>query len=128
MSKLEEIATTEAKRLRSLLFNCGVAQNRIDLLSTLIDNTAWMKAKLDDAQRAIKESSVCIPYDNGGGQKGIRENPLFKGYEGLFKSYMAGMKTILSVLPPQAEQVRDEEIEKPKTMLELVRNKHRKEA
>ena len=125
---LQEKATVEAERLRSLLFDCGVEQKRIDLLETLIDNTAWMKAKLDDAQKAIKDSSVCIPYDNGGGQKGIRENPLFKGYESLFKSYMAGMKAILGVLPAQAETIRQQEIEKPRTMLELVRDKHKKEA
>ena len=128
MEKLEKEASIEAERLRSLLLNCGVEEKRIDLLSTLIDNTAWMKAKLDDTQRAIKDSSVCIPYDNGGGQKGIRENPLFKGYESLFKSYMAGIKTILGVLPVQAEAIKEAEIEKPKTMLELVRDKHRKEA
>ena len=128
MDSLEEKATFEVERLRSLLFDCGVEENRVELIQTLIENTAWMKAKLDDAQRAIKTSSVCVPYDNGGGQTGIRENPLFKGYEGLFKSYMAGMRVILSTLPPQAEAIRKQEIEKPKTMLELVRDKHRKEA
>ena len=128
MDNLEVKATTEAERLRSLLFDCGVEAKRIELLGTLIENTAWMKTKLEDVQEKIKDSSVCIPYDNGGGQKGIRENPLFKGYESLFKSYMAGMKTILGVLPIQAEAIRQEEIEKPKTMLELVRDKHRKEA
>lgn len=128
MNDLEVKATEEAERLRTLLFDCGVEENRIKLLGTLIDNTAWMKTKLDDVQEKIKDSSVCIPYDNGGGQKGIRENPLFKGYESLFKSYMAGMKAILGVLPQQAEAIRQAEIEKPKTMLELVRDKHRKEA
>ena len=128
MSTLEEKATLEAERLRTLLFDSGVDENRVKLLDTLIDNAAWMKVKLDDAQEHIKDSSVCIPYDNGGGQKGIRENPLFKGYEGLFKSYMAGMKAILAVLPAQAEPIRKAEIEKPKTMLELVRDKHKKEA
>lgn len=128
MDNLEVKATTEAERLRSLLFDCGVEEKRIELLGTLIENTAWMKTKLEDVQEKIKDSSVCIPYDNGGGQKGIRENPLFKGYESLFKSYMAGMKAILGVLPVQAEAIRQAEIEKPKTMLELVRDKHRKEA
>jgi hypothetical protein len=38
------------------------------------------------------------------------------------------MKQILDILPKQAEEVKSEELEKPQTMLELVRNKHRKEA
>lgn len=127
MNGLDKKATAEAKKLRQLLFDCGVEENRIKLLKTLIDNTAWMKVKLDYTQAVIKDSSVCIPYDNGGGQKGIRENPLFKGYESLFRSYMAGMKIILDSLPAQAGAVVSEEIERPKTMLEIVRSKHRKE-
>lgn len=128
MSSLEEKATAEVERLKRLLFDFGIEENRIELLDPLIQNTAWMKVKLEEAREAIKTSNVVIPYDNGGGQTGLRENPLFKGYESLFKSYMSGMRVILDNLPPQAEGVRKEEIEKPKTMLELVRDKHRKEA
>lgn len=128
MSTLEEKATAEVDRLKQLLFNYGVEENRIELIEPLIENTAWMKVKLEEAREAIKTSNVVIPYDNGGGQTGLRENPLFKGYESLFKSYMAGMRVILDHLPPQAENARREEIEAPKTMLELVRDKHRKQA
>lgn len=123
MSTYDKLATTEAERLRSLLFDCGVSENYIALLDTVIENTAYMKVKLDDARVKIANSSVVIPYDNGGGQTGIRENPLFKGYEALFKSYMAGMKQILDVLPPSAEAVRQSETEKPQTILELVKAK-----
>lgn len=129
MGTLEEMATVEAERLRRLLFDCGVLETTVDLLNATIENTAWIKIKLDETRETIKTSKVVIPYDNGGGQKGLRENPLFKGYESLFKAYMSGMKQILDVLPKQAESVRKEEIEKPQTMLELVRKKHnRKEA
>lgn len=128
MENLEEMATAEAKRLRSLLFDCGVSDNCIEILSTTIDNTAWMKVKLDVTREKIKTTDVAIPYDNGGGQSGIRENPLFKGYESLFKTYMSGMRQILDMLPNEAINVKKEEIQKPKTMLELVRDKHRKEA
>ena len=128
MSDLEVRAAEEAERLRRLLFDCGVEDKRIALLDTLINNTAWMKVKLDDVQAKIKNSSVCIPYDNGGGQKGIRENPLFKGYESLFKTYMQGMDRILNALPAEKVKEVEQEIEKPQTVLELVRNKHKKEA
>ena len=118
----------EKQRLTSLLFDCGVSENRIKLLSTVIENTAWMKAKLDDAREQIKNTSVVIPYDNGGGQKGIRENPLFKGYESLWKSYMTGMCRLLDYVPKQVIDEEAEKIDTPRTVLELVRNKHRKEA
>lgn len=129
MNNLEEMATAEAERLRRLLFECEVSEKTIELLSATIENTAWIKVKLDETRETIKTSKVVIPYDNGGGQKGLRENPLFKGYESLLKAYMSGIKQILDTLPKQAENVKKEEIEKPQTMLELVRNKHnRKEA
>ena len=128
MSGLDARATAEAERLKSLLFNFNVSEDMVGLLEDVINNTAWIKVKLDEARDAIKTSNVVIPYDNGGGQKGLRENPLFKGYESLLKSYMGGMKQILDVLPKQAADVKEAELEKPQTMLELVRSKHKKEA
>lgn len=119
-------ANDEKQRLRTLLFSCGIPENNINILDPVIENTAWMKAKLDDAREQIKNTSVAIPYDNGGGQRGIRENPLFKGYENLFKAYMSGLKQILDILPKQAEPIKDAELNAPKTMLEIVREKHKR--
>lgn len=126
-TEIKARAEEEQKRIADLLNEVGISDKRQKLLEPIILNTAWMKAKLDDAREAIKNSNIVIAYDNGGGQKGIRENPLFKGYESLWRSYMAGMGKILDSLPQeQIEQAVD--IEKPATMLELVRKKHRKEA
>lgn len=122
----DQIAAEERQRLTSLLFSCGVRKETVDALSAVIDNTAWMKVKLDEARDAIKNSSVAISY-NVGGKKGVKENPLFKGYESLFKSYMAGMKIILDTLPA-VEPSQVVNADKPKTVLELVRTKHAKEA
>lgn len=124
---IEQIKEDEKQRLNALLFSCGVNPDRIEILSTIIDNTAWMKAKLDEAREAIKNTSVAIPYENGS-QKGIRENPLFKGYESLWKSYMAGMNVIMASLPQAVVEKEAEEIETPKTVLQLVRAKHGKSA
>lgn len=126
--EIKQRAEEEAKRLTNILIDAGVSERRMNTLAPVITNTAWMKAKLDDAREAIKNSQIVISYDNGGGQKGIRENPLFKGYESLWKSYIQGVDRILAALPADAVQIREEELEKPKTMLELVRNKHKKEA
>jgi len=127
--EIKERAKEEQNRIEDILLEIGVSDKRMRMLEPVIANTSWMKAKLDDAREAIKNSNIVISYDNGGGQKGIRENPLFKGYESLFKSYMSGMDRILSCLP--AEQIEVEaqvQIEQPKTMLELMREKHKREA
>ncbi|MBO7430389.1 MAG: hypothetical protein J6U56_05185 [Spirochaetia bacterium] len=121
-------AKKEERRIKGLLSGSGVSATKMKLLEPIILNTAWMKAKLDDARDAIKSSNIVITYDNGGGQKGLRENPLFKGYENLWRSYMAGMNRIMDSLPDEVVRQVEEEAEQPKTMLELIRNKHKREA
>lgn len=119
----------EKRRLKKLLQEAGVSESRIKMLQPVIENTAWMKAKLDDAREQIRGSSVAVPYNNGGGQKGIRENPLFKGYENLWRSYMTGMQKILEALPAEVQQEEEKEVvENPRTVLEIVRSKHKREA
>ena len=123
---MDKEAKKEVNRLKRLLNDAKISENKIKLIMPVIENTAWMKIKLDEARETVKESGVVIMYDNGGGQKGLRENPIFKGYESLWKSYMAGMNVILSSLPEEIVQKEVEKAEKPLTMLEIV--KARKQA
>lgn len=126
--EIKDRANGEQARLVDLLIACGVANERIRIMDPVIQNTAWMKAKLDDARDAIKNSQIVISYDNGGGQKGIRENPLFKGYENLWKSYMAGMGKIIDCLPLEDARRESEQAGRAKTVLEIVKAKHKREA
>lgn len=121
-------AEQEQTRLMDLLIDSGVSGKRISVISPVVLNVAWMKAKLDDAREAIKNSQIVISYDNGGGQRGIRENPLFKGYESLWRAYISGMDRILSALPDEIAIKEKNEIEKPSNVLEFVRDKRRKKA
>ncbi|MBO7423218.1 MAG: hypothetical protein J6T99_07530, partial [Oscillospiraceae bacterium] len=121
----------EIRRLTKILRDCEVSEARLKSLQSVIENVAWMKAKLDETRHQIEAGelkSITIPYDNGGGQTGIRENPLFKGYESLWKSYMSGMEKILAALPPEAVKAEEKEDAPPKSVLDLVRAKHQKEA
>lgn len=125
-NEIKERAEAELERINGLLRDAGISDKRINLLAPVITNTAWMKAKLDDAREAIKNSNIVIAYDNGGGQRGIRENPLFKGYESLWRSYMAGMSKIIDALPVEASAEEASAVEPPRTVLEIVREKHRR--
>lgn len=122
--RLRQEAEMEIQRLKDILVEAKVSKARIKALDPIITNTAWMMVKLDDARKKIRGSDIVIPYDNGGGQTGIRENPAFRGYEALWKSYMTGMKQIIEALPAEAEN-RQAEMERPKTMLEIVRERHK---
>lgn len=124
-TEIKARAEKEQNRITDLLSEVGISDKRMKLLEPIILNTSWMKAKLDDAREAIKNSNIVIAYDNGGGQRGIRENPLFKGYEGLWRSYMAGMSKIIDVLPEKAAVIVNTEASAPKTTLELIRERHK---
>lgn len=128
MDELEERFKEEFDRINDMLSDFGVNPKKIKMIKPIIENTAWMKVKLDDARVAVKNSQIVISYDNGGGQKGIRENPLFKGYESLWKSYMSGMNVIVGLLPQDLARAEAENVVEAKTVLEIVRGKHKKEA
>ena len=120
-------ASAEVKELTRLLTDYGVSDNKIRTLKPIIENVAWMKVKLDDARDSIGDAELVAPYDNGGGQTGERENPEIRGYENLWKSYMAGLNKLLDAVPARAEMPEQEEA-RPQTVLSMVRDRHRKDA
>ena len=120
-------ASEEKKRIIAILKDAGISKRRMDMLKPVIENVSWMRAKLDDSRELIKNSNIVMPYDNGGGQRGIRENPAFKGYESLWKAYMQGMNRILDTLPPEQIDVAVEDV-KPQTVLDTIRAKHSRPA
>lgn len=130
MSKAEneDLFLEEFNRIINLLSECEVSEKKIKILHPVIENTAWMKVKLDESRESVKNSKVVITYDNGGGQKGIRENPIFKGYEALWKSYMSGMNVIINSLPAEVVEKEKERANENKNVLELVMAKHKKQA
>ena len=116
---MEKEVQTKKKKLKKLLKDVPPA--RLKLLEPTIENVAWMEVKLDDTRQQIKNAPVAIKYDNGGGQKGVRKNPLFDGYHQLWKSYQSGLAVLLEELPEEAAH----EIKEtgPPTVLELVKQK-----
>ncbi len=120
-------AVSEKKKLKKLLIAAGTPEERLKIFEPVLDNVSWMKIKLDEAREQIKEENITVEYDNGGGQRGVRENPMFKGYEALWKTYMSGLSSLISGLP-ESKAALIEESEKPQSMLELIRAKKCKEA
>ena len=77
----------------------------------LADNVLWMEAKLANAREVIGKSSVAIPYDNGGGQRGIRKNPAFDGYNSLMSSYTKALKQLCEMLGVQEVDDGDDDLD-----------------
>lgn len=125
--EMQERVDKEKRRLTRMLRTGKTDPELVKALRPIIDNTAWMHVKLEDARAAIRNTQVAIPYDNGGGQKGIRENPAFHGYESLWKSYMLGMGRLLDSIPPKSAEDEKKKLadEAPGTVLDLVMARRR---
>lgn len=93
----------EHDRLDALLDRANVPQQQRDVLAPVIDNMAWQRIKLDQTRIEMQNASVVCDYDNGGGQTGVRENPIFKGYLGLWRAYMVGLEKYTSYLPKELQ-------------------------
>lgn len=77
----------------------------------LAENILWMESKLANAREVIGKSSVAIPYDNGGGQRGIRKNPAFDGYNSLMNSYTKALKQLCEMLGVQEVESGDDDLD-----------------
>ena len=64
----------------------------------LAESVLFMAGKLEEARKTMEKEELIIPYDNGGGQSGIRENPSFVSYEKLFASYSKGLKELMEII------------------------------
>ena len=89
----------------------GAPENVRDRARELAENVLWMEQKLEDARRVIGKSSVAIPYDNGGGQRGIRKNPAFDGYNSLMSSYTKALKQLCEMLGVQEVDGGDDDLD-----------------
>ena len=126
-AEIEKRSAAERRKLTRFLSKNGMNEEKIKSIDPGILNVSWMKAKLDDARTAIGEDGITVAYDNGGGQTGVRENPAFRAYEALWKTYLSGLDVLLKLLPEQAEQEQVAEL-KPASALALVTSRRKREA
>lgn len=101
-----DIAKVEAEkeRLENILKRADVPQQQRDMLAPVINAISWQRVKLEETQDIMKDADVVCRYNNGGGQKGWRQNPIFKGYLELWRGYMLGLEKYSSYLPKDLQQ------------------------
>lgn len=123
----EELVKREQRKITRELKRAKISDYNLKILEPVILNSAWMRVQLDEARKQMEGCQIVVEYDNGGGQKGLRENPIFKAYEALWKSFMVGMGRILDAIPAEKQEELTEKIEevRPQTVLEKIREKKR---
>lgn len=122
-SELIRQALRERNRLQKLLKQSS--SERAQALKPLCENVGWLKARLDAAREEIGEEPLTVEYQNGEKQSGVTENPALRAYEGLFRSYIAGLAKIVDALPPAAAEVALNKAA-PQTKLALIKARREK--
>lgn len=103
---------TETARAKRMLRDLGgLSPEIVDLVRPLVIEAAWTEQRLADARRFIGTTEIVVPYDNGGGQMGVRRNPAYDGYNALAKTYVAYLKQIQAMCGVQVS--RDEDATSP---------------
>ena len=127
LEDIEKAARKEKNKIKKQLREAKISPHKMKIIEPTIDNVALMKAKLDELREQLITEKAVVDYDNGGGQKGVRENPVFKRYESFFKTYSLGMGFIFDILKDEegdSEGKIDDAI-KPKTVLDIVQERQR---
>ena len=94
-----------AKRSKKALEISGSApENLRQQAADLAENVLWMAVKLEETRLAIGDEGVSVPYDNGGGQSGMRRNPAFDGYNALMSSYTKALKQLCEMTGKHIEE------------------------
>lgn len=120
--ELRRNAQREQSKLLKLLRKS--APEKAQALRPMCENVGWLKARLDLAREELGAAPITVEYQNGETQRGTTENPAIKAYEGLFRSYLAGMSKILDALPGEAAKVAASQVSEAKqTKLELIRSR-----
>ena len=69
-----------------------MAKNRN--LEELQAQADFMREVLEESRETLRKEPLIVEYNNGGGQMGTRENPLWTAYEKVLKSYHATLRAI----------------------------------
>lgn len=68
----------------------------------LAENVVFMAHKLKETRDNMGKTPLIVRYDNGGGQSGYRENPVFKAYNSMASRYVAALHELEAIIDAPA--------------------------
>jgi hypothetical protein len=64
----------------------------------LAESVLFMAEKLKESRILMADEPLIVEYDNGGGQKGIRENPHYVAFEKLLATYTKSLDQLTKII------------------------------
>ena len=103
-SRTQTKVQSELKRLQKITKGV-IPETSRSVAMPLMHNLAFQKVKLEECRRDLMGEKLFVPYDNGGGQSGIREHPGFNAYNKLFTTFARGIKQLIDLMDGSDEEV-----------------------
>lgn len=97
MDKLKRIKKEKARLAK--IYAC-LPENKLAIITPLIENAAFMKITLDDLQESINTNGCSEEYKNGENQYGKKAAADLQAYNQLIKNYNKVSERLESLLPP----------------------------
>ena len=93
----KKIDLTAEQKKRAEILVAGVRTLHDEALE-LAESVLFMSEKLKESRKLMEKEPIVIDYDNGGGQKGIRENPHYTAYEKLMATYIRSLDQLTKII------------------------------
>ena len=103
MSELTKEEKIAAEYERLAAYFTDIDANKRAMLEPVIENCAFLRVAIEDAQEEINRAGVVEHYTNGEHQKGVKVSAAVQGYNGLVKSYNAFMRQLMDNVPREAK-------------------------
>ncbi|MCL2071469.1 MAG: hypothetical protein FWH07_04445 [Oscillospiraceae bacterium] len=87
----------EEKRLSGIF--AEIDANMLQILSPLIQNSAYITVTIDELQSIINKTGYVVKYDNGGGQSGLKESVHVKMHKDYSKLQKENLKCLAGYVP-----------------------------
>lgn len=86
---------TEAEELCA-----GIPEKVRPYVIELAENVIFQCRKLAETRKAMDngKTQLVVAYDNGGGQRGIRKNPIYEAYNLLMQNYRRSLQQLEELL------------------------------
>lgn len=91
------VKATPAQKKKAAELVAGVSVLHDEALE-LAESVLFMADKLKESRKIMAKEPLVIDYDNGGGQKGIRENPHYVAFEHLMTTYTKSLRQLTEII------------------------------
>ncbi len=105
----KEISIKKEKNRIKKIFK-EIDENKLKFCMTLIDRLAWLNVSVKELEQSIDRDGTTIPYDNGGGQSGVKDNPNVKTLIQYTKNITTITKQLVDLVPASKKKSKLEEL------------------